>query len=121
MASGTITKYADGTDSGWKELTNSTDFNGTLYYRRIGDIFILKNTGWISLKTALVAGGQKVLATIPATDNPGVVIGYAMVNNSVKNLVTIKIESRNVSVCNSTSGSIAANEGMLINVITVIK
>ena len=38
MADGQLQKYADGTDSGWVELTNSTVYSGKILYRQIGKI-----------------------------------------------------------------------------------
>lgn len=38
MATGNITKYMSGVDSGWVELTNPDVFAGSIYYRQIGPI-----------------------------------------------------------------------------------
>ena len=38
MATGNITKYMSGVDSGWVELTNPDVFTGAIYYRQIGPI-----------------------------------------------------------------------------------
>lgn len=67
MASGTIPKYADGTDSRWQQIENSSTFRGTaINVRRIGDIVFLYATN-LYLTTDLSSGlyrllGSKLLA-----------------------------------------------------------
>lgn len=62
MATGIVSKYMSGTDSGWLEYTNSTMFTGTIYYRKIGNIVYIESS-WINLKTALSAGSYVNLAS----------------------------------------------------------
>lgn len=52
-----------GTDSGWKTLTNTGVFNGTILYRKIGAWCFVQ--GWqLRLKSAL-SSGTRTIATIP--------------------------------------------------------
>ena len=38
MAEGITPKYMDGVDSGWQELTDTTKFSRSIYYRKIGKL-----------------------------------------------------------------------------------
>lgn len=75
MATGTILKYADGTDSQLQPITAST-FNGTIYVRQIGKIVMVYATN-ITLKTDL--SGQSLyrsLGTLFADYSPASVISF---------------------------------------------
>lgn len=120
MASGTINKYMDGTDSGWKPLTGE-NLNGTLYYRRIGNIFQIKNTSWIRLNEELGSGAYRILATIPAADRPGgVMFGMAYKNASPYPILAVKVESGNITLYNSSTSTITASQNLLLNVIVLV-
>lgn len=121
MASGTINKYMDGTDSGWALLPLSDNWTGSIYYRRVGDIFILKNTGWAKCAVAINSGSNSLVGTIPTSDRPGTVIGFAMLNGSGNPLLMAKIENGALRLFNSTDATIVANSNFLFNVMTVIK
>lgn len=119
MASGTINKYMDGTDSGWKSLTSAT-YTGTLRYRRIGDIFQIKNNGWIKLANDLASGSAILLATIPEEDRVGSLFGNAYWNSSPYPILAVKIESGQVRLYNSSSVTITANTNVMLNVISLV-
>ena len=55
MASKIIPKYADGTDTGWKAFTKSAAleeiYDGTIYYRKVGNIVYFRSDG-LHLKVA---------------------------------------------------------------------
>lgn len=55
MASGTTQKFADGTDSGWIEITNPTVFTGTLQYRKVGNTLYLQTKGPCQVVNSLSA------------------------------------------------------------------
>lgn len=61
MATGRVSKYMSGTDSGWLEYTNTSVFSGKIYYRKVGSIVFIESD-WINLKTALSAGSYVNLA-----------------------------------------------------------
>lgn len=118
MASGTIQKYADGTDSGWIDLTDSDHFDGKMIYRKTGNIFQLKSSGWNKAKAQINAGGYYTLATIPSVDRPtGILIGFAYVNASPFPLVTIKVESGAITLFNSSSTNITTSTSFSISAI----
>lgn len=62
MATGRVSKYMSGTDSGWLEYTNSSMFSGKIYYRKVGNIVYIES-GWITLKSALSAGSYVNLSS----------------------------------------------------------
>lgn len=70
MASGTIPKYADGSDSGWLSLENSTVFTGKIKYRKVGnqvDICFFS----LNLVTEFTVGsGNLDLGTLPSGYRP---------------------------------------------------
>lgn len=119
MANGTINKYMDGTDSGWKSLTGE-NLNGTLYYRRIGNIFQIKNTSWIKLNAELAAGANRILATIPTEDRPGVLFGMAYKNASPYPILAVKVENGNITLYNSSTSTITTSQNLLLNVISLV-
>lgn len=53
MATGTINKYADGTDSGWTEITHA-NISGSIHVRKIGSIVTVIASG-ITLTASLTA------------------------------------------------------------------
>ena len=64
MASGNITKYADGNDTGWQEIKDtsaSPTFSGTIYWRKIGSMVALDGYG-LQLITDLTST-YKILVT----------------------------------------------------------
>jgi hypothetical protein len=68
MATGKIPKYADGTDSGWKN-TGISFASGTLYYRVIGNVCYLAGDG-CRLIDALPTGGSVNLGKMAAAATP---------------------------------------------------
>lgn len=56
-------------DSGWLTLTNSSVFNGTIYYRKIGNLVEIIGTQ-LKLITDLTDGAGRVLATLPSGFRP---------------------------------------------------
>lgn len=58
-----------GTDSGWQELTNSTVFDGTIYYRKIGILLYIYAQA-IKIKNGLASLSNVVLATLPTGYHP---------------------------------------------------
>lgn len=119
MATGTIKKFMDGTDSGWKTLTSDT-YTGTLRYRKIGNIFQIKNNGWIRLVSDLAAGGTILLVTIPEEDRVATLFGIAYWNSSPFPILAVKIESGQVRLYNSSSVTITANTNVMLNVISLV-
>lgn len=120
MASGTINKYMDGTDSGWKNLPESTTYTGTIKYRRIGSIFQVKNTTWIKLTSDLASGAIVLLGTIPESDKPATMFGNAYWNIAPYPILAVKIENGSVRLYNSSSVTITANTNLLINAISFV-
>lgn len=111
----------DGTDSGWQELPKASSWTGgAIRYKRIGNIFILKNTSWAKCADAIAVNGNSLVGTIPSEDRPGTVIGYAMRNGSGNPLHTVKIESGQVRLYNNTSDATAENANFLFNVIAFL-
>lgn len=120
MASGTINKYMDGTDSGWKTLSSDNTYTGTLRYRRIGNIIQIKNSGWIKLTSDLAAGSTVLLTTIPEEDRVGSLFGNAYWNSSPFPILAVKIENGQVRLYNSSSVTITANTNIMLNVISLV-
>ena len=58
-------------DSGWLTLTNSSVFNGSIYYRKVSNIVFVSLPD-ITLKAARDGTGWTALATLPAGYRPGV-------------------------------------------------
>ena len=54
--------YADGSDTGWQEITNAGVFTGTVYYRAIGQMVNVVAYS-ISLKEAWTTGAYKTLSS----------------------------------------------------------
>lgn len=54
-----------GTDSGWKTLTNSSVFSGTIYYRKIGQ-WVEVTSHELNLTSALTSTAGVTLTTIPS-------------------------------------------------------
>ena len=79
MSEGYEPKYMDGTDSGWQSLTNADVFNGTIYYRKIGDIVEVIGSQ-ISFK-AEVTTNQITMGTLPSGYYPKV-YAVSMCGNS---------------------------------------
>lgn len=73
MASGVISKYADGTDTGWQEITNADAFTGTIYARKIGKIVTLYATN-LRLLTDLTSAYRSLGGTLLANYAPGQVL-----------------------------------------------
>ena len=69
MASGTVSNYADGTDSGWLDATLSSAIatGEHLYYRKIGNTVEICGT----IKPAAnITSGSATIATIPSEVRP---------------------------------------------------
>ena len=73
MATGTISKYSDGTDTGWTDITlNSDNMNtneGTLKYRCIGNLVIVVGDS-LKLKSAVTGTSAVVIGNIPQGVRP---------------------------------------------------
>ena len=75
MATGTISKYANGTDTGWLSDQPDTIEGPTsdktkltpLYYRKIGNVVQINIPNWFSLKNEIAAGSSALLYRF--TDN----------------------------------------------------
>ena len=65
MATGTIKKYVEVTDSDWQEWTNPSVFTGTIYYRRIGVFGVIAFTGIKFVSET--SSGNIDLGTLPAS------------------------------------------------------
>ena len=79
MGSGSIPKYADGTDSGLLSYTNSSKFSGTIYYRRVGNLVTVQGNN-LKLASTLSGGsfetlGSNVLAAFPPVNQVNVPAG----------------------------------------------
>lgn len=74
MASGTILKYADGTDSDWQPITDST-YTGTIYIRKIGSIVTVFATN-ITLKSDLSTNYRTLGSNLLANYAPAAVISF---------------------------------------------
>ena len=94
MASGTVPKYAAGIDSGWQSITgtanNSYPFTGTIYYRKIGDVFYL-TTSAINLKSQLAAKSYILLFTLAEGYRP--ITGSLVVNGFIN---TSAVDNRTI-------------------------
>lgn len=89
MATGTISKYADGTDSGFKSITPSSSnvASGTIDYRRIGDIVMIRVSN-VKLKAALAANSTRVIGAAPSAITPtSAVRGTGGTNLNPMNLI----------------------------------
>ena len=115
-----LTAQATAADSGWIELTNSSVFDGKLLYRKVGNLFQIKNSTWIKLKAQLNAGGNsRTLAQIPSTDyRPSATAGCFYVNSSPYPIGAVKIESGNVVLYNCSDTNITTSMSILLNVVT---
>lgn len=82
MAESNIQKYASGEDSGWLSYTNPEKFNGTIWYRKIGNIVCIRATG-ISLVSAITKNTGVSIGTIPS--------GYAPSGDSCAVAVTSRL------------------------------
>lgn len=73
MASGTIPKYMDGTDTGWIEYKgvagDGKTYNGSIFCRRQGNIVFVRGYN-VNAKTAVSAGGAINLMTLDAQFRP---------------------------------------------------
>ena len=85
MASGTIPKNADGTDSGWIEYKgvsgDSKSFIGSIYYRKIGSIVFARAYG-LKAKTEVAASSYIELMQLPVGYRPKDSIGSAAMTNT---------------------------------------
>ena len=70
MATGTTPKYADGTDSGWKDDTNITSksYTGHIYYRKIGNVVEVR--GIVNLNSDLSGLSGQLLGILPSAYRP---------------------------------------------------
>ena len=70
MASGTVTKYLSGSDSGWEDIPQSSSMSGTgiLRYRKFGDI-VQVMASKVQVKNA-ITGTYVVLGTVPEGNRP---------------------------------------------------
>lgn len=82
MASGTKSKYADGTDSGWISLENSTVFTGKVWYRRIGNT-VYVNTDSLKLVNSFTSYSVTLLGnnSLPKPKQTVTFIGGANSND----------------------------------------
>lgn len=103
MASGTIHKYADGTDSGTLEMTNPDVFNGTIYYRKIGNLVYINFNG---LQLKADTSGNIDLGAMPS--------GWAQPSVNVS--FAVRIYSGSGSTNYTCSGQIFSTNTRLIRV-----
>lgn len=122
MASGVIKKFMDGTDSGWKELTKESDWSGgAIYYKRLGNVFLMRNSAWATCNNDISAKSSSLIGTINAADRPnGAIVGYAIQNGNGNPLRTVKIENGQVRLYNSESTAISTETQFLLNVIVFL-
>ena len=109
MATGTINKYMDGTDTGWVQCqsSNSGYTGGPIYARKAGPLFAIHCPLWtrVSNSSGIAAGSYGTLCTIPDEVDPGVFMCYAFINT--KNvLCPVKIESKKLVLYNTTGTAI---------------
>lgn len=120
MASGSIPKYADGNDSGWIDLTDSA-ITGKLVYRKIGNVFQIKSSGWNRLTgNNLASGSYRTIATIPNDGyRPSLLIGYIYINTSPIGIGVLKIENGVITIVNGSTvamtGGGSSGTGFMIN------
>ena len=85
MASGSILKFMDGTDTGWIENKgvdgDDKKFIGSIFYRRQGNIVFVRGYG-IKSKTIISAGGSLELLTLPSNYRPVNSTGSSAMTNS---------------------------------------
>lgn len=78
MATGTIPKYADGTDTGWVSIVGNNNssmlFTGTIKYRVIGELVNVVGAQ-IKLKTDMSSGSSRNIA-------PGILTDYKPTSNA---------------------------------------
>ena len=65
MASGIYNKYASGVDSGWVEYKNPTEFTGSFYFRKIGNIVQVRAYS-IELVSDVNMNNGKSIGNIPS-------------------------------------------------------
>ena len=91
MATGTISKYADGNDSGWLTFVGGQDkeFSGTIYYRTIGPIVFLV-TYHLTLNTALTStGGRNIIEGGLASIAPNSTVTFPAGNSNAFGQIAI--------------------------------
>ena len=103
MASGTVTKYLPGSDSGWEDIPKSSSMSdtGTLRYRKFGDI-VQVMASKVQVKNA-ITGTNVVLGTVPEGNRPmdivaaNIIIGSNYYNGYVTANGSISINKLNNS------------------------
>ena len=104
-------------DSGAQSITNSSVFDGTIAYRRIGNLLCIYNSSAIKLKAALSSGSVTLCTISGDTYHPGRVVRgvYALTSDGVAGIVTIG--SSGAVTLYASGNSIATNNTIYINII----
>lgn len=85
-------------DSDWQSLTNSSEFSGTIFYRKVRDVIYI--SGWIALTSNLSAKSLRTIATLPSGYRPSkLTIGTCYIDST-------SISNRTASIIVYTSGDI---------------
>ena len=121
MASGTINKYMDGTDSGWKYITgeagDSKPFNGTIYYRTIGNIVTIQTSGTY-LKTTLT-GSYVLLANGFLSKVPKAIL-YAYCANTSKSCPVRVDTSGNLHLFKGANSSWTTEDAIAFTIVYLV-
>ena len=87
MATGKTNKYADGTDSGWIEITHA-NITGSINLRRIGNIVTIYDSG-LYLKNDFSSGYSINIGAVPQDCRPHSQINIPAGNNNKTGVVRI--------------------------------
>ena len=103
-------------DSGEKTITNSSVFEGTIRYRRVGNLLFVYNTTNISLKSAL-SSGSVTLCTLPTEYQPerharGIYAAFANANVGI-----VMVSAAGNITLYSSGNSLATSSNIYINII----
>ena len=93
MASGTIQKYTDGNDSGWKTVPKSSEMSSTgyIYLRKIGNIVYLYIRG-VKFSTNVTDSNAHTIGTLESGYRPthSNIDGWAGYDTVTPGIVTVK-------------------------------
>lgn len=87
MATGVTQKYADGTDSGWIEITHA-NITGSINLRRIGNIVTIYASG-LYLKNDFSSGYSVTIGEVPQDCCPHSQINIPAGNSSKSGIIRI--------------------------------
>lgn len=113
MATGTITKFMNGIDTGWHDLTPSGYTGGPLKVRKNGDFFMIRNTSYLKLTENLANGEYRQIATLPSEFQGVITVGYGY-NDSNTTMFLVKIQSDRVELRNTSGQTITPSHNLLI-------